>query len=54
VEPLTHRAFEEMVGKKVDAKIVMFPIGADLWHKLSDGSWERYPDYPAYPSEKNE
>jgi hypothetical protein len=49
---LTHREFEHHVGDKVDAKVVIVKLGDELWHRLEDGRWERYPDYPPPLPEK--
>lgn len=51
---LTHAQMEERYGRKLDSKIVMVPIGEELWHRLTDGRWEPYPPYPPYPESKNE
>jgi hypothetical protein len=50
---LTHRELEHQVGEKIGAKVVIVKLADELWHRLEDGRWERYPDYPDPPQEKN-
>jgi hypothetical protein len=50
---VTHREFERMVGEKVGAKVVMYALPGEMWHRMEDGSWERYPDYTRTPIPKN-
>jgi hypothetical protein len=49
---LTHRELEDLIGRKLGAKVVMVRRGDELWHRLEDGRWERYPDYPPPLPEK--
>lgn len=50
---MTHREFERLVGEKLDSKVVMYALPDAMWHRMEDGTWERYPDYPSTPVSKN-
>lgn len=43
---MTNREFEQYVGEQIDAKVMMYALPGEMWHRLVDGTWERYEDAP--------